>query len=340
MKLTVAFCLLLVSNSQAQQRVARHSAGVTSIYSTTTPFVDAYNDAIAGDTLYLPGGSMTAPGIIDKSLTIIGAGFHIDSTLATYQTKISNGFNFGENADGVHLEGVYFEGPVSAGTNISFNNAEIKRCYFNNSFNIAASSGNFTENLVVSECVFRNNLNLENTINCLWSNNIIEGKISSSSSNVFKNNIFLRNGGTCCSISDNTLYYFYNNLFENNVFYNSTGFSVHGDGNSFQRNLFVNAGPNLGTAPINLNNYFGIAQASVFVNQVGFTWLTSNDNHLQDPVTYFGTDATPVGIYGGFFPFKVGAVPQNPHISAKTISNQTDVNGDLNIQILTGAQDN
>jgi hypothetical protein len=47
-----------------------------------------------------------------------------------------------------------------------------------------------------------------------------------------------------------------------------------------------------------------------------------------------------VGIYGGLFPYKEGAVPLNPHISLKNIAPQTDVNGDLNIQLKVNAQDN
>ena len=160
--LTIAFCLLLVSNSQAQQRVARHSAGVTSIYSTTTPFVDAYNDAIAGDTIYLPGGAMAAPSIIDKPLTIIGAGFHPDSTNATFLTKLTSAIVIGENADDLHFEGVHFETTVSSSLNVSFNNSEFKRCFFNATFNVSGVSGNYTENLVVSECVLKGALNIQN----------------------------------------------------------------------------------------------------------------------------------------------------------------------------------
>jgi hypothetical protein len=45
-------------------------------------------------------------------------------------------------------------------------------------------------------------------------------------------------------------------------------------------------------------------------------------------------------MYGGSFPYKAGAVPINPHIVTKIIAPQTDVNGDLNINITVGAQDN
>jgi hypothetical protein len=337
LKLVTVFFLFFSVQSHAQQRVALQSNGATTIYDSNNPFVDAYNNAVSGDTIYLSGGAMSAPATIDKSLTIFGAGFHEDSTTATFFTKVTGGISIGENADNLHLEGIFFDNNISSG-DASFMNSEIKRCYFKGAFSIYGTSANYTENLVVSECVFENGLNLQNTRNCLFTNNIFNQQVSYTSSNLFSNNIFLREGGSWSSPAGKMIFYAYNNVFENNVLFNSSQYYLEGSGNLFQYNLFVNGAPELGTGFIDVNNYYGVLQSTVFVNQVGFTWATTNDNHLQDPATYVGADATPVGIYGGFFPFKAGAVPQNPHISSKIISNQTDINGDLNIQILTGAQ--
>jgi hypothetical protein len=136
------------------------------------------------------------------------------------------------------------------------------------------------------------------------------------------------------------VYEAYNTTFENTIFFNSNVYSVYGNGNVFENVLFANATPQLGSAPIENNNYYGVPQATIFVNETDFTWSESDDHHLQDPVTYTGNDATPVGVYGGFNPYKTGAVPHNPHFSAKTIAPQTDASGQLNIQITTTAQDN
>ena len=102
----------------------------------------------------------------------------------------------------------------------------------------------------------------------------------------------------------------------------------------------MNAAPGYGTSFTALNNYTNIPQANIFVNQTGTTFNYTHDYHLQAPTTYLGTDGTQVGIYGGTFPYKEGAVPLNPHIQLKNIAPTTDANGDLQIQIQVKAQDN
>jgi hypothetical protein len=62
--------------------------------------------------------------------------------------------------------------------------------------------------------------------------------------------------------------------------------------------------------------------------------------HLTNPGNYAGTDGKQVGIYGGSFPYKEGAVPSPPHVRSKTIASSTDGQGKLNVQITTSAQNN
>jgi len=340
LKTFLATLLLIHLTAQAQQRVALHSNGVTTIFNTINPFVDAYNAAITGDTIYLSGGAFQPPTTIDKGLTIFGAGFHEDSTAATNLTKITLGFTIGENADNLHLEGLFFQATISTLSNTSFNNAHITRCYFNSSLTISGNSGNNTDNLLISETVFNGNVNIENVHNSMITNSIFEGQLSYTVGNLIQNNIFLRNGGSWSSASGRTIYNANSNTFKNNVIFNADMYSISGTGNTFEKNLFCHSSPELGLSPISINNYFGVTQSTVFVNQVGYTWVKTNDNHLLDPVTYVGTDNNPVGIYGGTFPFKAGLIPQNPHIRFKQIAPQTDTNGDLNIQIEVGAQNN
>lgn len=338
---TIFATLLLMSTTiNAQQRVALHSNGNTTIFIDPNPFIDAYNAAVTGDTIYLSGGSFQPPSTIDKGLTIFGAGFHVDSTAATFYTNITSGFTIGENADNLFLEGLFFQSYIATASNVSFNNSHISRCYFQGGLSINGSSGNYTDNLLITESIFKGNLSVENISNSLISNCIFEAQLVYSVGNVIQNNIFLRNGGSWSSASGRTIYHASSNIFKNNIIYNTAIYSIEGTGNTFQRNLFCVGNPEMGLSPISIDNYFGISQATVFINQVGYNWINTNDNHLQDPVTYFGTDTNPIGIYGGFFPFKAGAVPVNPHIQYKNIATQTDSNGDLNIQLKVAAQDN
>ncbi|MBL4585431.1 MAG: hypothetical protein JKX84_00010, partial [Flavobacteriales bacterium] len=52
-----------------------------------------------------------------------------------------------------------------------------------------------------------------------------------------------------------------------------------------------------------------------------------------------GTDGTDVGIYGGSYPYKHGAVPFNPHVQINQIDNQTNGQGELPVNIRVAAQE-
>ena len=120
----------------------------------------------------------------------------------------------------------------------------------------------------------------------------------------------------------------------------SSSIYVHNlcESNTFIKNVFAfipSAGLNTFT-----DNYNSVVLNTVFVNQSGYAFNYANDYHLLNPTMYLGTDGSQVGIYGGMFPYKEGAVPSNPHFQLKNIAPTTDVNGDLNIQIQVEAQDN
>ena len=338
LKFIVPACLLLMTNfAQAQQRVARLSAGVTTIYSSTNPFVDAYTDAVVGDTIYLSGGGFTAPTTIDKGIVIFGAGFHLDSTTATFPTTISNSITLGANSDNLYVEGVEFQN-INRYSADTANNVSFVRCRMGNFTSTNNGAGQsvgieFIQNITGT-------LNLFGITNSVVSNNIITGQIISSVSNLISNNLLKKQGSTYYE----SLKSVNNCTFTNNVFFhNSTSsFSTSLSGNIFENNVFVLVSPNLGAVPVDNNNYKGIDITTVFVNQSGNVFDYTHDYHLQSAAQtlYLGTDSTEVGLYGGLFPYKEGAVPQNPHISTKTIAPQTTTNGDLNIQNKVNAQNN
>lgn len=334
--------IVLLSNTFAlfaQQKVALHSNGNTTIFSSTNPFIDAYNASATGDTIYLPGGSFTPPANFDKTLAVYGAGHYVDSSLVTGKTFINGNITLKENADGFHLEGLEINGIVTFYNNESVNNVVITWCKINNTFNVTGNLTNPSSNLSLIGNVFMQNIYLENAQTVLLSNNIIKSFMSSKG-NMINNNIIMS------YIPDyyagNYLFYGDNNTINNNIIFwnDANNARVNGHGNVFQNNLYVVSAPNYGTNPTALNNYTGIPQADIFINQTGVEFDYTHDYHLQEPVTYLGTDGTQVGIYGGTFPYKEGAVPSNPHFQFKNIAPTTDINGDLNIQIQVEAQDN
>jgi hypothetical protein len=328
-KMITLFIATATSITMNAQTIALHSSTGVEIFKGNTTLETAYNYAQNGDTLYLSGGSFTPPAAFDKQLMIFGAGHYADSTLATGKTFINGNFTLSENADLFYLEGVEIVNALVFTNNHSVNNVTIKRCKINGNTSIAGNLSNPSNNLALIGNVLIGQIILSNVSNALISNCIIQGGLFPTNGNQLSNNIFLYTY---------TSYYFYgdNNTLNNNIFLNQL--ISAGMGNVYNNNIFVEASPSYGSNSTLNGNYTGIAQSAIFVNQTGNFFSYDHNYHLQNPSTYQGIDNSQVGIYGGTFPYKEGAVPLNPHIQIKNIAPTTDSNGNLQIQIQVGAQ--
>ncbi|MBN2776896.1 MAG: hypothetical protein JXR36_04610, partial [Bacteroidales bacterium] len=291
----------------------------------------AYMASQSGDTLYLSGHTFTPPAAFDKQLMIFGTGHYVDSTLATGKTFINGNVILSENADMFYCEGVEFTSNLTFSNNHSINNVTIKRCKITGLFDVPGNLATPSLNLALIGNVFANAIYLSNAQNAIISNSIIQVNIAYSQSNLIANNIIL-------FLNAYAIHDGYNNLINNNIFIG--GGLSNGVGNIYNNNLFVDATPAYGTTPTVIGSYVGIVQSAIFINQTGTVFDYTHNYHLQSPATYLGNDGTEVGIYGGTFPYKEAAVPQNPHIQLKNIAPTTDANGDLQIQIQVGAQEN
>lgn len=342
MKNYLLLILFFTANSVfAQQKAALHHNGTTQIFGGLTPFIDAYNTSVSGDTIYLAGGSFSAPSnqIIDKSLVIIGAGFHPDSTVSTEATKIDGIIQLYDNADGLYLEGIHFTSSVVKNFSKKVDNIIIKRCFINGNLDldINGTASQSSDNIAIIESVILGTTDMSKVTNGLLSNSIFTGQVFNCASMTIQNNIFLYNSGNTTGYtlkSDNS-------TIKNNLFCNSVHRVIDGSSNISKNNVFATM-PSLGASPTDINNNKAIDLSTVFVNQTGYAFDFAHNYHLLALAasTYLGEDNTQVGIYGGMFPFKEGAVPQNPHISLKNIANQTDNTGNLQIQFQVRAQNN
>jgi hypothetical protein len=328
---------LACTTMQAQMvSVALHKATGTEIFTGVDPFKAAYAASVAGDTIYLSGGSFVAPTSFDKQLYIYGVGHFPDSTAATTPTSITGNFTLFENADNFYLEGVNLKNNFYTATDADVDAFTLRRTRIDGNVVIQGTAVNCT-NITFIECVFNGSVSLQNTTNSAIFNSIFNSIIGSSNANVFKNNLFLFYGAEHIFTTAN------NNEISNNIVLNSYGtYFVSGNGNTFKNNLFISTSRYFGTAPTLINNYIGVPQADIFVSQSGNVFDYTHDYHLQDPATYLGADdpATQVGIYGGAFPFKTASVPITPHISKQNISSSTDNSGQLQINITVNAQKN
>lgn len=321
------------------QKVALHTSSGVQHYWGTTGLESAYASSSAGDTIYLPGGTFTPPASFQKRLLLYGAGHYVDSTLVTGKTFINGNIVLKDSADGFYLEGVELTGKISFAYNESVNDVVIKRCKIEAGIEVLGDLSNPSQNIALIGNVLIGSVYLGNANIVLVSNNIIQTGLDATNGNLINNNIFLSKFGD--GLYEN--FRGNNNRLSNNIIIlcGSYGITNGGHfGNEFRNNLITCPTPAYGTTPTLIGNYINISQDSIFVSQSGNVFNYTHNYHLQSPNTYLGVDATEVGIYGGSFPYKEGAVPSNPHFQLNNIAPTTNGNGDLNIQIRVEAQDN
>jgi len=340
-KFLIIFMIILSGYSlQAQKIVALHTASGVQFFSDDNPLQSAYTAAIDNDTIYLPGGSFAPPAKFEKKLRIIGVGHNPAATTATYPTIISGNFNLSDQADGFYLEGVEISGNLVFDSNESINDLMIKRCKFGN-LSINGDRTNPSENCVFQENIIEG-MDTRNLLNSIFFNNIIQNNTNEARSLTFLNNLFMHID--CAGYTYTPTFGYANNcMFKNNIFLQgSCGNVVGGNGQStYAYNIFCT---NLSTIILGLNpimdNNYSMNRDDIFVNYTGGGFDYAQDYHLTPTAqAHPGDDGTECGIYGGFYPWKDGSIPSNPHISSKNISNTSDANGMIHIDINVQAQD-
>lgn len=334
-KLILSLLMLLMATLLwAQYRVALHSNGNVTIFGGGNPFTEAYNAAVDGDTIYLPGGNLLYPGTIDKSLTIKGVGHYPVATTATNKTELSGNLTIGANADYLHIEGIHLTGTLTFNNNAKVDFVTLKRSRFGG-IHFRGSGATPCENNVISECIV-GWINGENASYLLVSNNIIVAQINYGTQLGITNNIFLS------EISGFTRYITNSNVTNNIFMYinNPSDFLFGSAGNSLDKNVF-RINPSAGSNTM-LDNYIDVDISSVFQTIPSDIFNYDANYGLLEAAqsTYLGNEGTQVGIYGGTFPFKTHSVPTNPTITAKNIAPQTNDDGELTVQITVEAQEN
>jgi hypothetical protein len=315
----------------AQQRVALHHNGVTTIFSSSQPFVDAYNASVSGDTIYLPGIDLAIPPAINKGLVIFGVGHYPDSTAATGVTSMA-GLTLQAGAAGSHFEVIRFTNSFTFSNSVSIDSVVLCRNYIGGNISIAGTGGaNASNGIVIKENIITGNINAQNTNNIQIYNNIINNNISNIVNNGWiANNIFLRPGPP---------YYFLINVHQSRIENNIISLDYilsNCANNQFIKNIFTKDPTGI-TNNIWQDSWVNQDLNTVFVNyQHVFSY--SADYHLKLPGNFIGTTGNQVGIYGGLFPAKEGGVPANPHISSKNIGAMVDQQGKLEVQIKAVAQ--
>lgn len=323
----------------AQRTVILEHEGVSSAFSGPSPFVEAYDAAVSGDIIYLPGGAIVPPSSIDKGVKIYGVGHYPSATEATSKTFISGRILLQENADGFYLEGAEINGDIIINTNQTVNDAALVRCKFNSlSFN-ANSNGN-SQNWLVRECVVVGSMGFATCAGSLITNSIIVGSVNNGSNLALKNCLFLYEYSSTYGTFENVD----NSTIANSIFLKDDATVQRNcDGSTFTNNVYYTT-PGAGNSTF-LNTYLQTDITTLFENvqtkafDYAYDYHLTNDAPTLYQTTFLGDKGTEVGIYGGLFPFKAQSVPRTPHISAQTVASSTDNEGLLDVIITVTAQE-
>jgi hypothetical protein len=327
-------------------RIVVQGAGAPQVFASINAAISA---AQPNDKLYLSGGTISSLTelVIDKPLHFIGAGINPDSTAVTGVTTLTTAA--GDIVITTPATGSTFTGLVlsAAGGQIYFGltiadddptGIVFERCRFL-SQPILGRSSSGVSNTTFEECIFNIHINGANT------------------GGTFNRCIFDYQTGTSSAI--NSFYpleishcvFLYVQAFRNSdAAYMENSISVYGAAAVYQSNastvtncLFTHTAlVSNSSGVISTNNQFGVAAASIFVDQLDLDYQFSDDLHMAigSPGIAWANDGTDVGIYGSGTPYKPGNVPYNPHQSAAVIANSTNGNSELPVNITVIAQPN
>jgi|JI6StandDraft_1071083.scaffolds.fasta_scaffold03579_5 hypothetical protein len=350
--------ILIVKLSYTQNLVTVQGSSGVSFY---TSINSAVSSASNGDTIYIPGGSwsITPSLTINKKLHIFGVGHNPDSTIATGYTLLTGDINILSNASGGSISGLKCAGTIRFGTtagNQDVNNYEISRCNLTNLYLGFSSPTTAELNLFYENLVTNGVVDLYNSVNNGFYNNVFYIVKNVGINNLFRNNIF--NLSMAENYSDGYFWYgcqasFVNakgSLFENNIFrgklMSAGGYNDNFSNCTFYNNLFSMEGDCGSAAPtctgcVDYNSLLSQPDSLIFeYYPIGQVFQYDLNFQLQESSQgkNAGTDGSDIGVYGGTYAWKESGTPKTPHIQTKAIGAASNADGTLDVEIKVKAQ--
>jgi hypothetical protein len=184
-------------------------------------------------------------------------------------------------------------------------------------------------NIMLRESVVRSYINFRYAKDVLIENCLINGGLYNFDGSVKVANCIIFGSGY-------SIYYGSSSLFENNIFYMMGGFQYNSGSNTFRNNIFKLDNPLIGS-DVSEQNLFSVI--NIFVQPTtAFDYGINFHLAAGSPAIGAGKGGTQCGIYGGGRPYKEAAVPSNPHVRTKTIADNTNASGQLQVQATVVAQ--
>ena len=322
--IVVLAILDLVSSATAQSQFVIQRGSQLLVFDSIGTAIGATED---GDIVYLPGGAFDVGTSlwIEKSISLIGVGYHPDSTQATQSTSIIGEIQV--RASNVLLEGIFFSDYVRWQLG-GFTNLIVRRCNVGNLSYIGPPPQIACNGFVVVESIVRGIVSLSNQIHGVHFRNSFLGYPSGSVGAVITN-CFIRGTG---SSGVNCDYCTFTNNIVAQIFNGPAGTSV------WSNNVLLN--------PSSLS---GVSSSNVFVSSLTQVLIAPGNGSIYDYLNDYhvvpgsqaddtATDGSDRGLYGGASPWKDGAIPHNPHVYQVLIDAATDPSGNLPIQVKANAQ--
>ena len=337
-------CMSMVVFAQGSLLATLSHNGTISAFYGPSALKSAVEAAEAGDVITLSSGQFNAVNI-SKLITLRGAGMSIstDSINSHEATIIQGAFtiNQADSLEGrIVMEGLNFSNGITYSGNLK--NAQFLKCRFTA---FKATTNATIVNSSFIHCRFYNGYSQNDNSNTYFINSIVCNPASTStSSNVEFDNCIVKfdggygNGQSNSPWAGMVVNAYYKNCIvqvcHNNYNYisvipsNCTAYNCIGLGNS---DLFKNMSSR------NTTNKYVSNISSVFKSYA----VTTNGNLIQDVYnfdltetaasTYFGTDGTQVGVYGGNLPYDEN--PTIPQITKCNVASKSTADGKLSVDI-------
>lgn len=325
----VFFSLFMVMGAfvamHAQQISVVSPNGSTTLHRT---FQKAIEGATNGSVIYLPGGGFTIDDSvkITKKLTIIGIGNNVSGGNADGATIISGNLWFNEGSSGSAVMACYITGDVNIGEGgASVNDVLIRYCDLN-SVQVHNST---CQETVVNQNHTRNLSSFGNS-NSKITNNIIHS-IWNLDGGHMSNNVIYEYGYRYVNgwHTYHCIHVVNNSIITNNIIipyqtasggnWGRSPISTSCNNNSTDTNMSI---INYGNNPIYPSDSGTPSWEDIFVKN-------GSDYHFKEVYKAYESK---VGIYSGTG-FKDDGLAPVPYIVAKSIPEQTDAEGKLNIKI-------
>jgi hypothetical protein len=342
--ITAASLCMSITTSAQLPRIVVQGNGTPQVFTDLTAAITA---AQADDYIYLSGGTFSLPSgtLLNKTLHLVGAGIHPDSTGVTGRTEIQSNatYRISTAASGSSFTGIAFIGAqewsygiVGDGSDDDPTGIVFQRCSFAASLNLSATPNSASSSTTFDECIFGTgsaqpvgNGGTAVLTRCIFSGSA--GPLNFG--NTGSGSLTMQH---CVCIGTSGISGVTGGLFADCVFYGGF-YSVTSE---FSNCLFTGGG--LPAGSVGSGNVFNLSPTTIFVDQTDNYFQFTDDLHLAagSPGHNAGTDATDIGLYGSASPYKPGAAPVNPHYRLANIANATDGSGNLPVSIKVAAQGN